>query len=95
MGRRNRREEIPEPGEIKLGGFRRSESHSDGEWIVQQLTGSSATKPYIDVRDAIMKSLLEFHTLWRGVTQTWTDAGTGTRHVGVIDTIDEQVADND
>ncbi len=46
MGRRNRREEIPEPGEIKLGGFRRSESHSDGEWIVQQLTGSSATKPY-------------------------------------------------
>lgn len=46
MGRRNRREEVPDLGEIRLGGFRRAESHPDGDWIVQQLTGASATKPY-------------------------------------------------
>lgn len=46
MGRRNRREKTPEPGEIRLGGFRRSESHTDGEWIVQSLTGSSSEKEY-------------------------------------------------
>ena len=46
MGRRNRREPIPEPGELRVGGFRKSETHSDGEWIVQSITGSTSVKSY-------------------------------------------------
>lgn len=47
MGRRNRREPIPEPSEIKLGGFAKTETHADGDWKVQYLTGATSTKDYI------------------------------------------------
>lgn len=46
MARRNRREPIPDIGELRVGGFRRTETHTDGEWIVQSITGSTSTKPY-------------------------------------------------
>lgn len=46
VGRRNRREEQPEPSEIRLGGLRRSETFADGDWIVQHITGSATTKTY-------------------------------------------------
>ncbi len=46
MARRNRRTPEPEPIEPRLGGMRRAESHSDGEWIVQRITGSASTKVY-------------------------------------------------
>jgi len=46
MGRRNRRESQPEPGEIRLGGMRRSETYADGDWFVQHITGAAATKTY-------------------------------------------------
>ena len=46
VGRRNRREEQPEPKEIRLGGMRRSESLADGDWIVTQVTGAATTKTY-------------------------------------------------
>ena len=46
MGRKNRREESPELGEIKLTGMRRHEEQSDGDWVVQTITGANATKVY-------------------------------------------------
>ncbi len=46
MARRNRREPTPEPGEFKLGGFRKIETHPDGDWAVTRVTGSAATKAY-------------------------------------------------
>ena len=46
MGRRNRREPEPEPRELRLGGMRKIETHPDGQWAVQQMSGASATKPY-------------------------------------------------
>ena len=46
MGRRNRREPQPEPQEIRVSGMRRSESYADGDWMVQRVTGSAATKTY-------------------------------------------------
>lgn len=46
MGRRNRREPIPEPTEIKLGSFAKVENHADGQWKVQYLTGATSVKDY-------------------------------------------------
>ena len=46
MGRKNRREESPEPGEIKLTGIRRTVSGPDGDWYVQTITGANANKIY-------------------------------------------------
>lgn len=46
MGRRNRREPIPDIGEIKAGGYRRTETTQDGDWIVQSITGSTSVKAY-------------------------------------------------
>ncbi|MCX6458963.1 MAG: hypothetical protein NTZ03_01505 [Actinobacteria bacterium] len=48
MGRRHKRrpedtQELRAPG---VYGLRTYETHSDGEWIVQKITGSSATKTY-------------------------------------------------
>jgi len=48
MGRRNRRrpDDVPElrgPGSY---GLRSLETHQDGEWVVQKITGASATKTY-------------------------------------------------
>lgn len=46
MGRKNRREESPEPGEIKLTGIRRTVTQADGDWFVQTITGANANKVY-------------------------------------------------
>ena len=46
MGRRNRREEIPDVGEIKISGHRRTETHTDGDWTIQSITGATSVKAY-------------------------------------------------
>lgn len=46
MGRRNRREEIPDLGEIKVSSYRRAETHTDGDWVVQSISGSTSVKEY-------------------------------------------------
>jgi hypothetical protein len=45
VGRRHRRkpEDVPE---LRTAANRTVEEHPDGEWIVQQVTGSAATKDY-------------------------------------------------
>ena len=71
MGRKHRRNPEPEPQEPRVGGLRRAETHPDGDWIVQKVTGSAATKNYrcpgcdMEIRPATP------HTV------AWPDYGTG------------------
>ena len=46
MARRNRREPIPEPEELRVGGFRRTQTDIDGDWVVQSITGQTSVKEY-------------------------------------------------
>jgi len=48
VGRRHRRRPEPAPEIRGPGsyGLREVETHHDGEWVVQRITGSSATKTY-------------------------------------------------
>ena len=45
MGRKNRRRDTTPP-ERPERGLRTVEEHPDGDWVVQRVTGSAATKPY-------------------------------------------------